>query len=275
MEPGRSACGAVNAPSVCGGHAHRRGGRTGCQTTTATSMGLTSRAVADPAANKLVLGGRMQRLVYRFRLQVENPTGSTEDDDMAERSRVRGGWGWAAFTIATPAALATNACTAHVPAPRTGAITLTSPVITTSVDLATSTAVVAVSRPSSGDVCSEDHRTRARAPPTVNTNSHLRGQRDRRAPIRRRNPAQCTSVRDFHRCRQAPGRLSCLDAWRRGIPFSMIEVGKVSTGGNYYWIAGAVDKAVGSVVISLKETPAKVKATLVPLSTGWQGFAFE
>jgi hypothetical protein len=50
---------------------------------------------------------------------------------------------------------------------------------------------------------------------------------------------------------------------------------EVSTGGNYYWIGGAVDKAVGSVVIPFVETPAKVKATFVPLSTGWHGFAFE
>lgn len=57
--------------------------------------------------------------------------------------------------------------------------------------------------------------------------------------------------------------------------FSLVELGKVSTGGGYYWIGGAVDKAVGSVVISFAETPQTTTVTLVPLSTGWQGFAFE
>lgn len=57
--------------------------------------------------------------------------------------------------------------------------------------------------------------------------------------------------------------------------FRLVELGKGSTGGGYYWIGGAVDTTVGSVVISFSETPHTVTVTLVPLSTGWHGFAFE
>ncbi|MEJ7648249.1 MAG: hypothetical protein WKF57_04220 [Nakamurella sp.] len=57
--------------------------------------------------------------------------------------------------------------------------------------------------------------------------------------------------------------------------FSLVLDGKVSSGGSYYWVAGAVDSTVASVVISFAETPQTVTVTLVPLATGWQGFAFE
>lgn len=57
--------------------------------------------------------------------------------------------------------------------------------------------------------------------------------------------------------------------------FSLIEIGKLSSTGNYYWIGGAVDKAVRSVIVSFSETSQTITVTLVPLSTGWQGFAFE
>lgn len=57
--------------------------------------------------------------------------------------------------------------------------------------------------------------------------------------------------------------------------FSIVELTKASSGGRYYWIGGAVDKAVGSVVISFSEMPQTTTVTLVPLSDGWRGFAFE
>ena len=57
--------------------------------------------------------------------------------------------------------------------------------------------------------------------------------------------------------------------------FSIVELYKVSTGGGYYWISGAVDNSVGSVVISFVESPDPVKMILVPLSAGWRGFTFE
>lgn len=57
--------------------------------------------------------------------------------------------------------------------------------------------------------------------------------------------------------------------------FSLVQDGKVSSGGRYYWVGGAVGNDVRSVVISFSETPRTVTATLVPLSTDWQGFAFE
>jgi len=54
--------------------------------------------------------------------------------------------------------------------------------------------------------------------------------------------------------------------------FSKINPTKVSSGGGYYWIAGAVD---ASVVLSFPETPNPSRVDLVPLTTGWRGFVFE
>lgn len=56
---------------------------------------------------------------------------------------------------------------------------------------------------------------------------------------------------------------------------SKINPTKVSTGGGYYWIAGAVDATVASVVLSFPETPTPSRVDLVPLTTGWRGFVFE
>lgn len=57
--------------------------------------------------------------------------------------------------------------------------------------------------------------------------------------------------------------------------FSLTERGKVSTGGGFYWVAGAVDGSVGSVVLSFSETSTTLTVPLVALSHGWQVFAAE
>ena len=60
-----------------------------------------------------------------------------------------------------------------------------------------------------------------------------------------------------------------------GYLFSLRELEKVSSGGGYYWIGGAVDRTVRSVVISFSETSQTTTVALVPLGAGWRGFAFE
>ncbi|WP_353650854.1 hypothetical protein ABLG96_08145 [Nakamurella sp. A5-74] len=56
--------------------------------------------------------------------------------------------------------------------------------------------------------------------------------------------------------------------------FSLVQDRLVSTGGSYYWLAGAVDSSAATVVLSLSENPLPVTVTLVPLVHGWKGFAF-
>lgn len=194
-----------------------------------------------------------------------------EGECMVKLSRLRASCGLAAFTLATVAA---GACTAHVPAPTTAAITSTSPIIATTAELSTSTEGLAVSRTASGDICSEEHGSGALAPlstPSA-TYEHTDTAELRFAGGTPPTARLCGTFggSDKHQEGSAASTSGAL-----GYLFSVVELGKVSTGGSYYWIGGAVDKAARSVVISFSETPAKVKATLVPLSGGWQGFAFE
>lgn len=188
---------------------------------------------------------------------------------------LRGGRGWRAFTISTLAALVASSCTAHVTASSTGAITSTSPVITISAELSTFTTGMAVSLTSSGDVCSEDHVTGVKAP--LSTPSATYEDTDT-AELRFAGgtPPSARLCGTFGGSGKHQAGSTASTSGALAYLFSLVEFGKVSTGGSYYWIGGAVDNAVVSVIISFSEkTPAKVKATLVPLSTGWQGFAFE
>lgn len=57
--------------------------------------------------------------------------------------------------------------------------------------------------------------------------------------------------------------------------FSQVNPTKVSSGGGYYWIGGAVDSTVTSVVLSFPATPTASPVELVSLTTDWRGFAFE
>jgi hypothetical protein len=57
--------------------------------------------------------------------------------------------------------------------------------------------------------------------------------------------------------------------------FSQNNPTKVSSGGGYYWIAGAVDATVASVALTPHETKTPLTVDLVPLAVGWRGFVFE
>lgn len=65
-----------------------------------------------------------------------------------------------------------------------------------------------------------------------------------------------------------PGHLAYL--------FSLTSEFKANgVGGGYYWIAGAVDDTVASVVLSFPDRPAPISVELVRLTAGWRGFADE
>lgn len=57
--------------------------------------------------------------------------------------------------------------------------------------------------------------------------------------------------------------------------FSQVNPTKVSSGGGYFWISGAVDSTATSVVLSFSGSTNTSPVELVALTAGWRGFAYE
>ncbi len=171
------------------------------------------------------------------------------------------------------AMLAASSCAAHAATASTGPTTSSSSVVTEHGGVSgvhASITGVAVSRRPSGDSCSEASGVGVKAPLATYGDTDT-------AELRFGGglPPTARLCGSFH----SDGRRQEGSASSTSGPlaylFGLVETGKVSTGGGYYWVGGAVDKTVGSVVVSFSETPDTIKVALVPLPAGWRGFAFE
>ena len=176
------------------------------------------------------------------------------------------------------AALAAGSCAAHAATASTGPTTSSSSVVTEQSSsvftehrgVPASITGVAVSRRPSGDSCSEASGVGVKAPLATYGDTDT-------AELRFAGglPPTARLCGSFHSVGRRQDGSAASTSGPLAYLFGLVETGKVSTGGGYYWVGGAVDKTVGSVVVSFSETPDTITVALVPLAAGWRGFAFE
>ena len=174
------------------------------------------------------------------------------------------------MALAIAVALAASACTREPASRATESVTSLLPGATSRATPSTPTTASESPGSAAGDVCSQDSRPWVKAPlPTYGDadTAELRFAGGEPPSARLCGSFETVGKRQEGSTASISGALPYL--------FSIVELYKVSTGGGYYWISGAVDTSVGSVVISFVESPHPVKMILVPLSAGWRGFTFE